>query len=56
MAHEFLARDLKNLCAFFRRKGVREAEPAAIMAQLRHERTTKTEKAVRLAKGLDEEE
>jgi RIO kinase 1 len=56
MAHEFLARDLKNLTAFFRRKGVREAEPAAIMGQLRHERTTKTEKAVRLAKTMDEEE
>lgn len=51
MAHEFLARDLKNLTAFFRRKGVR-AEPADIMGRLRHERTTKTEKALR-AKDLD---
>ena len=56
MAHEFLARDLKNLTAFFRRKGVRDAEPAAIMSRLKHERTTKTEKAVRLAKAREGEE
>ena len=55
MAHEFLARDVKNLTAFFRRKGVREAEPAAVLSRLRHERTTKTEKALR-AKDLEGEE
>lgn len=54
MAHEFLARDLKNLTSFFKRKGVR-AEPAAIMSRLKHERTTKTEK-VRVARGLEDEE
>jgi RIO kinase 1 len=54
MAHEFLARDLKNLSAFFKRKGV-DADPRQIMSRLSHERTTKTEK-VRLARGLEDEE
>ena len=55
MAHEFLARDLKNLSAFFKRKKV-DADPQQIMVRLKHERTTKTEKAVRLARSRDEEE
>ncbi|MFA5943649.1 MAG: serine protein kinase RIO [Candidatus Thermoplasmatota archaeon] len=55
MAHEFLARDLKNLTAFFKRKGV-DAEPAHIMSRLKHERTTKTEKAIRLARSREEED
>lgn len=50
MAQEFLDRDLKNLSAFFKRKGVR-ADPMEIKARLKHERTTKTEKALR-AKDL----
>ena len=54
MAHEFLARDLKNLSAFFKRKKV-DADPGQVMVRLKHERTTKTEK-VRLTKGRGDEE
>lgn len=54
MAHEFLARDLKNLSSYFKRKGV-DAKPADIMARLKHERTTKTEK-VRSARRLEDED
>lgn len=42
MAHEFLDRDLKNITAFFRRKGVR-VSPEDVKARLRHERSTKAE-------------
>jgi len=53
MAHEFLARDLKNLTAFFRRKGVGEARPEAIMRLLRHERSTKNEAEDEAADDLE---
>jgi RIO kinase 1 len=42
MAHEFLARDLKNLTAFFHRQGV-DARPEHIMARLVHERRPERE-------------
>lgn len=42
MAHEFLERDLRNLVAFFKRKGV-DCRPEDIKSRLRHERSTKNE-------------
>jgi RIO kinase 1 len=42
MAHEFLARDLRNLTAFFKRKGV-DCRPEDIKSRLRHERSTKND-------------
>jgi RIO kinase 1 len=50
MSHEFLDRDLRNLTAFFRRKGVR-CEPADVKARLKHERSTRTEKPDRVLRG-----
>lgn len=43
MAQEFLDRDLRNLTAFFRRKGC-EADVMAIKARLKHERTMSKDK------------
>lgn len=35
MSHEFLERDAKNLCAYFRRQGVREADPDQLLREVR---------------------
>jgi serine/threonine-protein kinase RIO1 len=43
MAQEFLDRDLKNLTAFFRRRGC-EADVMAVKARLKHERTMSKDK------------
>jgi RIO kinase 1 len=43
MAQEFLARDLRNLTAYFRRKGL-DATPQDIMTKLKHERTMSKER------------
>lgn len=55
MAQEFLDRDLRNITAFFRRKGVR-CEPQDIKSRLKHERTTRSEKPERVLRGQGEEE
>ncbi len=52
MAQEFLDRDLKNITAFFRRKGC-DADVMAIKARLKHERTMAKDKG---GEALDETE
>jgi len=43
MAAEFLERDLRNLTSYFRRQGVKSADPQSIRARLQHERHWKKE-------------
>jgi len=54
MAQEFLERDLRNITAYFRRKGVR-ITPQDILPRLKHERTMSRERSEERLDADDDE-